>query len=439
MLGVAIAFIGALVAWVAAGALIGRAFRDRRLFLLGWAGAGLGLAAALGAQAVGYVVGFGPALFRAIQIGASLLAPLWLAWGAAELVIRQIQGRFAARLLVVALTLVPGVTLALDPLKGTFGTEYPSLGDHYQIVPRYALMGVHAVAVVALVGLTLAVAMRVRSGDEVAWPQAIAVSLASLGGVLAVISARFSLGAIAPLLLLVAACLLWYAAIQATAEVAERGRRGRRAADRRSDDYKYDDDYYDEYDYEDEHPPRRREGLDTDAVPVAPAPPGHPGQHGPRPAGGPMGNGVPEGAAFPPAPAGPAKLSDYVAAASAPPAGQGESLSPDLYGMIAVFTLQDGHGEPFDRLAEQVVDDVRRSEPDTLIFACHHVPSAPMQRIFYQLYRDRVAYEEHERKPYVQRFLEERQAHVLATNVIELKMTSAKVSPALLGALTVRP
>ncbi|WP_433249824.1 antibiotic biosynthesis monooxygenase [Streptosporangium sp. CA-135522] len=103
--------------------------------------------------------------------------------------------------------------------------------------------------------------------------------------------------------------------------------------------------------------------------------------------------------------------------------------SPSTFGMLTVLTLIDGTGERFDRLAEETVEAVRRSEPDTLIYACHSVKSAPLQRIVYEIYRDEVAYADHQRQPHVERFVSERQNMVLATNVIELTVNAAKVMP----------
>ena len=49
-------------------------------------------------------------------------------------------------------------------------------------------------------------------------------------------------------------------------------------------------------------------------------------------------------------------------------------------------------------------------EPDTLVYVIHLVPNAPMQRIFYEIYRDRAAFESHENQPYTQRFVAERRS-----------------------------
>ncbi|MGI5284774.1 putative quinol monooxygenase [Nonomuraea polychroma] len=107
----------------------------------------------------------------------------------------------------------------------------------------------------------------------------------------------------------------------------------------------------------------------------------------------------------------------------------GGKPSPNIYGLLTVFTIMDGAGEAFDRLAEATVEAVRRGEPDTLVYACHAVKSAPLQRIVYELYRDEVAYRDHQRQPHVERFVNERQSMVLATNVIELNVNAAKVVP----------
>jgi quinol monooxygenase YgiN len=99
------------------------------------------------------------------------------------------------------------------------------------------------------------------------------------------------------------------------------------------------------------------------------------------------------------------------------------------YGRILIFTLLDDRVADFDRLAEQTAEEIRTGEPDTLVYVIHLVPNAPMQRIFYEIYRDLAAFESHESQPYMQRFVAERRSCVLATNVIELRLKYAKVAP----------
>jgi quinol monooxygenase YgiN len=141
--------------------------------------------------------------------------------------------------------------------------------------------------------------------------------------------------------------------------------------------------------------------------------------------GGGMGDGVPPaaGSVFGSDPAGGGTFG------VSRPGADGGRPSPSIYGLLTVFTLMDGSGPAFDRLAEETVEAVKRTEPDTLVFVCHAVKSAPLQRIVYELYRDEVAYAEHQRQPHMERFTGQRVAHVLAANVIELGVNAAKVVP----------
>jgi quinol monooxygenase YgiN len=100
-----------------------------------------------------------------------------------------------------------------------------------------------------------------------------------------------------------------------------------------------------------------------------------------------------------------------------------------LYGQIAIYTLLDETADDFERLASEVVEQVKTREPDTLVYVMHGVPAAPMQRILYAIYRDEAAFDRHERQPYIRQFEEEREPYVLATNVIELGVRHAKFMP----------
>jgi quinol monooxygenase YgiN len=99
-----------------------------------------------------------------------------------------------------------------------------------------------------------------------------------------------------------------------------------------------------------------------------------------------------------------------------------------LVGQIVIFTLLDGSVPAFDAMIGSVTEQVRAGEPGTLVFIVHAVPSAPQQRILYEVYRDRDAYQAHQQQPYLMRFEQDRREHVLATNVIELSLQPAKVS-----------
>lgn len=100
---------------------------------------------------------------------------------------------------------------------------------------------------------------------------------------------------------------------------------------------------------------------------------------------------------------------------------------PSGCGQITVYTLLDGREAAFDRLAADLVQSARATEPGTVVFASHEVMGAPAQRIFYQLFRDEAASATHRRQPHVRRFLAEARPHVLTTNVIELRLGAAKI------------
>ncbi len=107
----------------------------------------------------------------------------------------------------------------------------------------------------------------------------------------------------------------------------------------------------------------------------------------------------------------------------------GSDLQADLFGQITIYTLLEDRIDEFDRMTEQVVEQVRAEEPGTLVYIVHAVPTAPMQRILYEVYRDRAAYDEHLTQHYMARYMAERRSMVLATNAIELGLQQAKVSP----------
>src|ERR1700751_2884024 len=169
-LPVLIALAGVLVSAVAPGMLPGRCVRQPRIGFIVWTAATLGLTIALAAQSMGFASGFGPATFRAVQLFALMLAPLWLAWGLVELTVGSDAARFGVRLISAALTVVASVILATDPLTAEpFGKAWPVTGTHFQPVSRDALDVVQVVAVaVAVVTVVLAA---VRASRDPGAPQ----------------------------------------------------------------------------------------------------------------------------------------------------------------------------------------------------------------------------------------------------------------------------
>ena len=61
----------------------------------------------------------------------------------------------------------------------------------------------------------------------------------------------------------------------------------------------------------------------------------------------------------------------------------------------------------------------RKPEPGTLIYTCHAVEGDADARIFYELYRDRAAFEDHERAEHVNRFHEKKAQHLAGEPRVE--------------------
>jgi quinol monooxygenase YgiN len=80
-----------------------------------------------------------------------------------------------------------------------------------------------------------------------------------------------------------------------------------------------------------------------------------------------------------------------------------------MFGLVVRFTLTEDAAGGFDRLVRETVPSIQRHEPGTIVYATHTVESQPNVRLFYELYRDREAFEEHERQDHTRRFLAERE------------------------------
>jgi quinol monooxygenase YgiN len=464
-LPVLIAFAGVLVAAVATGMLAGRCVRQPRIGFIVWTAATLGLTIALAAQSMGFASGFGPATFRAVQLFALLLAPLWLSWGLVEVAVASEGARFGVRLISSALTVVATVILATDPLTAQpFSKAWPLTSAHFQPVSRDALDVVQAFAVVVAVVIAGLAAIRASRGSRPPVTAVIPVALA----VLMTAGQRLPLpaDAVYPLLSMLAAVLVWFAVGQvgepsqrAAARGGSSGGRGegvRDASGRSGDDYWPDDRAVGDYVPEGQYvtygqgrpgparPPRGGFPSGPAARPVPdgdrggdrgrrPGPPPRPPERPDRYRGsGPGGLATDERAGTQPVPApgpeaGAAESGLPASAAGSAAAATAAAARP--YGRILIFTLLEDRVADFDRLAEEAAEQVRIGEPDTLVYVIHLVPNAPLQRIFYEIYRDRAAFDSHESQPYLQRFVTERRACVLATNVIELRLKYAKVAP----------
>jgi quinol monooxygenase YgiN len=452
-LPVLIGFAGVLVAVAATGVLAGRCVRQPRIDFIVWTVATLGLTIALAAQSMGFESGFGSVTFRAVQLFALLLAPLWLAWGLVELAVPNEAARFGMRLVAGALTVVASVILSTDPLTAQpFSKAWPLTGPHFQPISHYALDVVQAAAVAA-VAVSAAMAA-VRARNDPSWrPAMAAVVLVGLVALM-MIGLRFPFPATAayPLLSMLAAALVWFGVSRVPelpGRAARRGgfRDGRRdglrdGSGRYRPGDRPDDDYWPDgrYGPADDRVPEGQyavygsggdPGRRVNSRPQPRAPERHDRYRGSGPGGPGVDDRLPGTQAVHPLGTEAAARAGSGAAfgSQASAAGSPAAAPARPYGRIQIFTLLDDRVADFDRLAEQTAEEVSTGEPDTLVYVIHLVPNAPLQRIFYEIYRDRAAFDSHESQPYVQRFVAERRASVLATNVIELRLKYAKVAP----------
>lgn len=101
-----------------------------------------------------------------------------------------------------------------------------------------------------------------------------------------------------------------------------------------------------------------------------------------------------------------------------------------MFALVVRFDLKDDEAAAaFDRLVAETVEEITALEPGTLVYATHTVTDAPLSRVFYEVYRDREAFEEHERRPHTRRFLEQRRDYVADFRVEFLTPAAAKGLP----------
>ena len=494
MIALIVVALGAVVAAVGTGVLTARATQMPRIYFFAWTIALFGLAIGLGAATVGYLAGFGELIFRAMELGAQLLAPLALCLAMTETGGRGLPARFAMRLAVSGLAVIGLVILGSDPLNPnvTFGTGWPDPTVVYQIAPL-TVLGLLAlftfVTSVCTVILSIVRSSRERTPREEGRPLVlvgVAAMFLSLPGISWLLDKGAGIALPLPskdlfaLGCAVAAVLVFYAARMAGQR--NLGQIGLRAAAHRADDDQWDDGYgrgprysrppYETGEFDPDYRGRRR-AQDGPLYDEPNSEINYPGlaalaaehdddrigadrrrsedQYGDS---GAFDSAAFDSAAFDSAafdsaafdsgafdgPYGrpePPDDSDGFAQPTAGhvgwdneyPAGAPDDLPGQMFGQITIYTLLDGRIEEFDRLTEWVVAQVRAKEPDTLVYIVHAVPTAPMQRILYEVYRDRVAHDQHLLRSYVQTYQAEQRPYVLATNVIELDLQQAKVSP----------
>ena len=98
-----------------------------------------------------------------------------------------------------------------------------------------------------------------------------------------------------------------------------------------------------------------------------------------------------------------------------------------MFGLVVRFTCKDEQSAgAFDQLVAETIEKIKTDEPGTLIYTAHRVEGAPLQRIFYELYRDRAAFDEHERQEHTRRMLGDRKELLASVEVDWLDLQAGK-------------
>lgn len=460
MIALIVVALGAVAAAVGTGVLAARSTRRPRVYFVAWTIALFGLAVGLGAATLGYLAGYGAMIFRAMELGAQLIAPLSLCIALVEIVGRGLGARFTMRLVVGGIAVIALVVLGTDPINPgvAFSTTWPDPSSYYQIAPL-TVLGFIALFTTATAAIAVPVILTRSSREQLPHAEKASALYLAVAAFLVVLPglawlAKKSLGIEPPLpdkdifaaCCVLAVALTWYAAkIAGDRDLSPAGLEA--AASRPADDpwdddgrrYVYETDEFDRYGSVDRAGGSHRGGPDyrpdQDYGRVNVAEPDseirYPGlaalAAGPAEQADDLSRYGRAGRPGESGPYGEADGRHHDKRRSSTPSD--DDPQAQLFGQITIYTLLEGRVEDFDRLTEWVVGQVRSKEPDTLVYIVHAVPTAPLQRILYEVYRNRAAHEEHSRRRYVMTYQAEQRSFVLTTNVIELGLKQAKVSP----------
>ena len=98
-----------------------------------------------------------------------------------------------------------------------------------------------------------------------------------------------------------------------------------------------------------------------------------------------------------------------------------------MFGLVVRFTCKDASSaEAFDQLVTDTVEKIKALEPGTLVYVSHKVDGQPLQRIFYEMYADRAAFDAHEEQEHTKYFLSLRGDYLAAVEVDFLDYQAGK-------------
>jgi quinol monooxygenase YgiN len=98
-----------------------------------------------------------------------------------------------------------------------------------------------------------------------------------------------------------------------------------------------------------------------------------------------------------------------------------------VFSLVVRFDcLDDDAARKFDALIAELVPQIEPAEPGTLLYVTNHVEDEPLARVFFEVYRDRDAFQVHERQEHVVRFHEARAPYMAGARVEFLSPGPAK-------------
>ncbi len=98
-----------------------------------------------------------------------------------------------------------------------------------------------------------------------------------------------------------------------------------------------------------------------------------------------------------------------------------------MFSLVVRFDcVDDDAAEKFDALIAELVPQIGSAEPGTLLYVTTTVAGEPLARVFFEVYRDRDAFDAHERQEHVVRFHEARAPYMAGARVEFLSPGPAK-------------
>jgi quinol monooxygenase YgiN len=94
---------------------------------------------------------------------------------------------------------------------------------------------------------------------------------------------------------------------------------------------------------------------------------------------------------------------------------------PNVLTVVARLRAAPGKGDALAALLVEQVATVRSAEPRCLAYTAHRSTSDPELFLFYEVYEDDAAFDEHRRSPHLARYRERREAEGLIAGAAEVE------------------